>query len=330
MKEELVRKYEPVLRFARGENFFPMKVDGYVPQCSLHAVEAGRGVMRIPPPFVDLQALAEFPFPSHYLVYADRRVGRQEDEAALRKFIERQKTVKGPDFRQFLQELTNKITAIGVDLAKIFLPLDLPQEVFERALESYGGIEDHAPTYYYQVVEDRGYTVVHYWFFYAYNDFAMSHGGVNDHEADWECIHLFLRGDEPVWATYSSHLGHGKELGRPWDPQQMEFEGDHPVVYVGAGSHASNHTPDEHPPDKAFIAGDVVVGGPGNTPWAEPEPLDKPWFTEFKGRWGAYQWESVGDRLVSAIGGAPTGPKFDLDGSIRAKWGRPAEYAGLD
>jgi hypothetical protein len=328
--EALVRKYEPVLRFAKGENFFPMNVQGYVPRCSLHVMEAGRGVMRIPPPFVDLQALAEFPSERHYLVYAGQRVADPEDEAALRRWIERQKTVKGPDFRQFLQEIKDKVQEIGIDLAKIFLPLDLPQKVFECALESYEGIGAHPPTYYYRIVEDGGYTVVQYWFFYAYNDFATSHGGVNDHEADWESAHLFFKGDEPVWTTYSSHVGHGKELGRLWDASQMEFEGDHPVIYVAAGSHANYHRSEAHLPDKAFVAGDVVVGDPSGIPWIDPEPMDKPWFTDFRGRWGSYQWERPGDKLVTAIGGAPTGPKFSRDGSIRAQWGRPVEYAGLD
>lgn len=330
MDKSLVRRYAPVLRFARGENFYPLNVAGYVPHCSLHALEAGRGVMRIPPPFVDLQALTEFPTAHHYLVYAGQRVGDPEEEAALRRWIERQKMVKGPDFRRFLQEIKHKVQEMGIDLAKIFLPLDLPHAVFERALENYGGVERHPPTYYYRIVEDGVYTVVQYWFFYAYNDFATSHDGVNDHEGDWECVHLFFRGGEPVWTTYSSHVGHGKDLGRPWQAGQVEFEGDHPVVYVAPGSHANYYTTQTHLPDKAFTAGDVTVGGPGGLPWAEPEPLDQPWFTEFKGRWGSYQWQRPGDKWVSKVGGPPTGPRFNRDGSIRAQWGSPAAYAGLD
>lgn len=330
MDETLVRRYAPVLRFAKGENFFPMNVADYVGQCSLHAMEAGRGVMRIPPPFVDLLALAEFPTPQHYLVYAGQRVADPAEEAALRRWIERQKTVKGPDFRRFLHEIKDKVQEIGIDLAKIFLPLDLPREVFERALENYGGIQRHPPTYYYRVTQDGGYAVIQYWLFYAYNDFATSHDGVNDHEGDWECVHLFLRGDEPVWTTYSSHVGHGKALGRPWDTGQMTLQDQRPVVYVAPGSHANYHTPQAHLPDKAFLTGDVTVGAPGGIPWAEPQPLDQPWFTDFQGRWGSYQWQRPGDKWVNKVGGAPTGPRFRRDGSIRPQWRRPAAYAGLD
>jgi hypothetical protein len=109
----------------------------------------------------------------------------------------------------------------------------------------------------------------------------------------------------------------------------MEFEGDRPVVYVAPGSHASYHTSEEHFPDKVFVPGDVVVGGASGRTWAQPEPLDKPWFTDFKGRWGAVQWEGLGDIVINELGGPPTGPKFDRQGHVRSKWGKPTGYADL-
>ena len=33
---ELLRKYEPVLRFARSERFFPMAVEPYLEKCTIH------------------------------------------------------------------------------------------------------------------------------------------------------------------------------------------------------------------------------------------------------------------------------------------------------
>ncbi|MFL7791008.1 MAG: hypothetical protein AB8I69_02625 [Anaerolineae bacterium] len=327
MSIEWVRKYEPVMHFAMGENFFPMNAAGYVSHCSLHASD---GDMLIPPPFVDLQALAEFPSRDHFLTYASRRVGKTEDEEALRRWIERQRTERA-DFRAFLKELKDKAKSIGVNMAKIFLPLKLPVEVRDRAIANYGGIGKNPPTYYYRVLDDHGYTVLQYWFFYAYNDFGSTHGGVNDHEADWESIHLFLKDDEPVWAAYSSHLGGGKEIGRPWDPAKMNFEDDHPIVYVGAGSHASYHTSEGDPGVEGFEPGNVVVGSAGGIPWAEPQPLDAPWFTDYQGLWGWYAWDNPNPvvKILSAKGGAPAGPKFDREGGIRPKWDKPAEYAGL-
>ncbi len=109
----------------------------------------------------------------------------------------------------------------------------------------------------------------------------------------------------------------------------MEFEGDHPVVYAGAGSHANYFTPELELVEKTFAPGDVVVGGPAGTPWADPQPLDRPWFTQFEGRWGARQSDKLTHKLVDAHGGPATGPKFTRQGDIRVEWDRPVEYAGL-
>lgn len=76
---------------------------------------------------------------------------------------------------------------------------------------------------------------IQYWLAYYYDDWA------NQHEGDWEGINLFLRrtseGYAPVGAGYYSH-----ETGtrRRWsDIERSQFGGDHPLVYVAAGSHAS-------------------------------------------------------------------------------------------
>jgi len=72
-----------------------------------------------------------------------------------------------------------------------------------------------------------------------------------------------------------------------------------------------------------------VVGGASGTPWDEPEPLDRPRFTKFEGRWGEYESGDLRSKFVAMVGGPPTGPKFDRDGGIRKKWNQPAKYAGL-
>ena len=40
---ELLRRYEPVIRFTKGELFFPMAVDAYVEQAALWGRAAGKG-----------------------------------------------------------------------------------------------------------------------------------------------------------------------------------------------------------------------------------------------------------------------------------------------
>ena len=77
-----------------------------------------------------------------------------------------------------------------------------------------------------------------YWFFWYFDDY------VNTHEGDWEFIQIVFpaRSAEealtttPVEVGYSQHSG-GERAG--WDDDKLEREGDHPVVYAAAGSHAN-------------------------------------------------------------------------------------------
>jgi hypothetical protein len=70
---------------------------------------------------------------------------------------------------------------------------------------------------------------IQYWFLYLFND------GPNKHESDWEQITILLDKDKnPKEALYSSHA---TGFTRKWE--EMEHQGDHPVVYVARGSHAN-------------------------------------------------------------------------------------------
>src|SRR5690606_20299984 len=48
------------------------------------------------------------------------------------------------------------------------------------------------PRYYGRVVHQDGWVILQYWFFYAFNNWRSGFFGVNDHEADWEMIHVYL------------------------------------------------------------------------------------------------------------------------------------------
>jgi hypothetical protein len=50
----------------------------------------------------------------------------------------------------------------------------------------------------------------------------------------------------PEWAAFASHDFSGDDLRRRWDDPELEKLGDHPVVYAGAGSHASYYSPGEY------------------------------------------------------------------------------------
>lgn len=86
-------------------------------------------------------------------------------------------------------------------------------------------------TVYANVVqyEKTGDYSVQYWFLYLFND------GANKHESDWEQVTILLDKDQnPQEALYSSHA---TGFTRKWD--EVEHQGDHPVVYVARGSHAN-------------------------------------------------------------------------------------------
>jgi hypothetical protein len=108
-------------------------------------------------------------------------------------------------------------------------------------------------TAYGRVLRTGGYTVLQYWYFYPFNDWRSTFYGVNDHEADWETISVYLvpDGDDgvaPAWVGASSHDLTGADLRRRWDDPQLRREGDHPVIYPGAGRTRA-----------AFLQGDYVV-----------------------------------------------------------------------
>lgn len=98
--------------------------------------------------------------------------------------------------------------------------------------------EGAEPTVYAHVTryDDTGDYAVQFWFLYFFN-FRL-----NEHESDWEQITIRLDADKnPVDVFYSAHEGgHHRE----WD--DVERDGDHPVVYPALGSHANYFRPGRH------------------------------------------------------------------------------------
>ena len=57
----------------------------------------------------------------------------------------------------------------------------------------------------------------------------------------------------PEWVAFASHDFHGADLRRRWDDRtDLELEGLHPVVYAGAGSHASYFKAGEYQAEVPF------------------------------------------------------------------------------
>lgn len=156
--------------------------------------------------------------------------------------------------------------------------------------------------YYAREFEQKGYKVLQYWFFYPMNDWG-EHGGFNNHEGDWEMTTVFLQPQgngqwEPAYAAYSAHHEGGDFVRHDWSA--LQTEGDHPVVYVSAGSHANYPQGGTYQGadwsgqdlagynDKAAGGGTQIGGASGQT-WEQRNVIDEenlPDWVKWKGQWG--------------------------------------------
>ncbi len=111
--------------------------------------------------------------------------------------------------------------------------------------------QGHRHVYHGRVMEQNGWIVLQYWFFYLYNNWRSGFNGANDHEADWEMVCVYLSNGHdgeviPEWVAYASHDYAGDDLRRRWDDPELHKAGEHPVIFAGAGSHASYFNPGEY------------------------------------------------------------------------------------
>ena len=236
---------------------------------------------------------------------------------------------------------------------------------------------DPRRVYYGRVVRDDGWIVLQYLFFMTMNDWRSSFYGVNDHEADWEQVFVYVyendQGElEPRWVAYASHDFKGDDLRRRWDDPLLDKVGTHPVVYAGAGSHASYFErgeymvgiePDFLKPAEHFVQqarkfwyeqlrmgrqdqpvetgssrpllsiphvdyarGDGKSIGPGQPEAWSPVVIsdEVPWVDKYRGLWGLDTRDVIGGER------APSGPKYNRDGSVRQSWYDPLGWAGMD
>ena len=263
----LLQRYEPVLRFTRGELFLPMPVERYIERASMWrpAADSRTGRRAEPervcaPGELTAARLAEIgPLASQglWLRFAERSLSRKELRG-WRRDANRPRLAAG----------TSRFAAVGLlsRLIDAVLRLSLllrgrvPGGTTAAAEQSYRAAADPGSCPYYgRVVRDRGFVVLQYWFFYAMNDWRSTFGGVNDHEADWEQVTLFLTDPpdlpdppsptaRPAWIAFSSHDEVGDDLRRRSDDPDLQWRDTHPVVFVGAGSHSG-----------AYLAGDYLV-----------------------------------------------------------------------
>lgn len=374
---ELLRRHEPILRFTYGELFFPTRVGPYVARSSLWLRDArGKLIELEPRGSLTLERIASY----------DKI---EPGQTMFLKFVE--EPLEGVTYQRWkYREDRPRFQAPG-RLARVGLASRLLDSLFSLSLILRGTVPggtagaaalqyrrimaaDEHYTYYGRVVREGGYIVLHYFFFYVMNDWRSTFYGVNDHEADWEQVILYLSERQdgeptPEWIAFASHDYEGDDLRRRWDDPTITVEGNHPVVFPGAGSHASYFERGEylHAVKLAFLHPLFSVLHAGERLWrnvlrqGDPEKLvdriegflsvpfvdyargdgleigpgrDNQWSPELiceDTGWAQDYRGLWGFDARDPLAGetAPGGPKFNRDGSVRRSWHDPLGWAGM-
>jgi hypothetical protein len=361
----LLHRFEPVLRLTLGELFLPSDVEGYLPHVTLVHGAGGSEQVLAQPGTVDLDRLAVLGWEHRgaklSLRYVSEPMGAREYRAWRRG--------GGPvPFRR-----SNAAAAAGV-IARVVAAVmrlslllrgKVPGGHTAAAYEQAQMAEAAATCHYYgHVVRDGGYVVLQYWFFYPMNDWRSSFGGVNDHEADWEHVSVILTDQgadaTPAWVAFASHDERGADLRRRWDDPDLDRVGQHPVVYVGAGSHSAAYLPGDYlvtvspdlppwlqrlrartarimpwfDPESVGIGipfidyrrGDGLSIGPGQEREWVAHLIDDStaWVAHYSGLWGLDTGDPLGGER------APAGPRYERDGTVRQSWAEPVAWTELD
>ena len=251
---DLLRRFEPVVRYTDGEMFFPTSVDGYLRYCGLWQRDArGKAAQMLEPGTVTAEDLPKYDSRSAEDYLFLRYVEKPLDPLAFQAWL------NSDDHPTF--DSVGRLSRVGIGgrIAEALFGFSLlvrgsvPGGTTARAQQQYkqAFAEDPRYVYYGRVVRDSGYVVLQYVFFYAMNDWRSSFHGVNDHESDWEQVFVYLteEGDEfvPQWVAFAAHDFSGDDLRRRWDdPELQKVDDTHVVVFAGAGSHAAYVIPGEY------------------------------------------------------------------------------------
>lgn len=251
----LLKRHEPVVRYTKGELFFPCAVDEYLRRCSLCLRDA-KGVERqlIVEGSLSAEKLAQFrEVPAGHTLYL-RFVDKPLDALDYQRWLHRsEKTSFRAPGRLTRVGLLPRILDSFFDLS-LLVRGKVPGGTMAAAETKYRDLQrtDLSHVYYGRVIRVGGYIILHYLYFYMMNDWRSSFHGVNDHEADWEQVFVYLSDEEdeepvPRWVAYASHDFSGDDLRRRWDdPELHKFDTNHPVIFAGAGSHVSYYLPGEY------------------------------------------------------------------------------------
>jgi hypothetical protein len=365
---ELLSAYEPIVRFNTGELFFPTAVEDYIACCDLMERVAGQSPqVLVPRGELTLGALADAgakrPGTGMYLRLVDEPFSR------ARTTMWRHRSDR-PRFRH-----ASRLARVGV-LSRVVDALSRISLLFRGKVAK--GTEAAAETiyrermrtqhhpYYGRVVRAGGYTALQYWMFYPFNDWRSRIYGVNDHEADWEQVVVYLAAQPdgeplPAWVVFSAHDETGDDLRRRWDDPDLTLIGDHPVVHAGLGSHSGAYLAGEYltsfdpPAFKRFIRfsrkvnrlllpwtrGNAQAGvGIPYIDYARGDGLsvgpgqDREWspvLIDDETPWVVDYQGLWGNDTADPLGGerGPAGPRYEKSATVRQPWGDVVGWSGL-
>ncbi len=375
---ELLRRHEPLLRFTHGELFFPMAAGAYVENCDLLEGPILREAsVVIPAGTLDLERLAAsgdpLPGQAQFLRFVPEPMGSLE----LARWRNRPgREVFSAPGRLARVGLLARLVDAGLVLS-LLLRGRVPGGTAAAASVRYDQIRATDPrvVYHGRVVREGSWVVLHYMFLYAMNDWRSTFEGANDHEADWEqCFVVCETLDDgevrPAWFCAAAHDEKGDDLRRRWDDPRLQVIDGHPVVFPGAGSHATYLEQGEYImnlpfPGERYIRGPLDLTrrtwrdtldqpDPGDLAASARRALSVP-FVDYArgdgiaiGPGGDVAWTPIvigdEDGWVDRYHGlwgldtgdrfagerAPAGPKYTRIGTVRQSWHDPLGFAGLD
>ncbi len=395
----LLRRFEPILRYTGGEKFFPIDVERYVNECSLWVKEPNKPARELIPQgaltIADLakpqKALSGSIF---FLKFIDPLDLLDWAKYSINQAIQK---ISHLDQQDSFRLERGRLARVGygsrlVDAlfsVTLFLRGRVPGDTAAAAALAYQRLQQKAESYCYygRVIRENNWIVLQYWYFYPFNNWRSGFRGVNDHEGDWEMISVYcseplhedgsnvefteqwVKAVQAEWVAYASHDFSGDDLRRRWDDPEVEKIGEHPVVYVGAGSHASYYQPGEYMAElelpflKPFVrmmdflqklwvnflhqSGSKegksefnvfripfidYARGDGKTIGADQERTWETHILNDETAWAVQYrglWGLYADDPIAGEN-APAGPIYNRDGSFRRSWIDPLGWAGLD
>lgn len=324
---DLHRKYAPILHFNRDEQFFPMRLRDVMRYSAAYAKGEDKPVVRegdvtpetlirvarsdthfvrtvIDGPLFGTSVAEEWGDDVMELLYrwSATPITGLPEKAARTVYSWFSPKTKLATEKFWWNELVRHAADGSLQAAaENTLPrLVLPRIVPTNAADRYhnGGSRRPGYAYYYRELRDGQFHVLQYWFFYAFNDWGNRFGGMNDHEGDWEGMALYFRigrnGQPQEPPAYIAYADHESRHTKPWTHPDVGRVGNHPVGYVGAGSHATYPQAGKQSLMAIYNLFDYATAdGPtiDHDAWTYRINLDDvPWVESFGGSWGTRYW----------------------------------------